>query len=226
MAENEDGQERTEQPSEKRLREAREKGNVPRSRELATVAVFGAGVAGLLALGPALSQGAMGWMHAALSPDPELIASPERLFAHAGHLLLRLLVVMLPLIVICLLACVLAPAVMGSQGCIRGGELILADGRRLALRDEFERKISAAEREQLFPLGLRDPYAIQQLDWLRAIERGGDPETSGREGLRDLACAFAILESSALGRQVRVEEVLDGSANAYQREIDQHYNLG
>ncbi|MBD9368288.1 flagellar biosynthesis protein FlhB [Xanthomonas sp. XNM01] len=114
MAENEDGQERTEQPSEKRLREAREKGNVPRSRELATVAVFGAGVAGLLALGPALSQGAMGWMQAALSPDPELIASPERLFAHAGHLLLRLLVVMLPLIVICLLACVLAPAVMGS----------------------------------------------------------------------------------------------------------------
>ena len=75
------------------------------------------------------------------------------------------------------------------------------------------------------PTGGRDPYAIQQLDWLQAIARGGDPETSGEEGLRDLACAFAILESSALGRQVTLEEVLDGRADGYQREIDQHYGL-
>lgn len=118
-----------------------------------------------------------------------------------------------------------APAIMGSHGCVRGGEIMLADGQRLALREEFERGISAAERDEFFPLGLRDPYAIQQLDWLRAIERGGDPETSGREGLRDLACAFAILESSQLGRQVRVDEVLDGQATAYQQEIDAHYAL-
>jgi predicted dehydrogenase len=118
-----------------------------------------------------------------------------------------------------------APMVLGSQGCVRGAEIVLVDGRRLPLRDEFERGIGAAEREQLFPLGLRDPYAIQQLDWLRAIERGADPETSGHEGLHDLACAFAILESSVLGRQVRLGEVLDGSASAYQREIDEHYGL-
>ena len=30
----------------------------------------------------------------------------------------------------------------------------------LSLHDEFERGIGAAEREQFFPLGLRDPYAI------------------------------------------------------------------
>jgi predicted dehydrogenase len=118
-----------------------------------------------------------------------------------------------------------APAVMGSRGGIRGGEITLEDGRRLALREEFERALSDAERERVFPLGLRDPYAIQQLDWLRAIERGGDPETSGQEGLRDLACAFAILESSALGRQVTVDEVLDGRVDGYQREIDEHYGL-
>ena len=117
------------------------------------------------------------------------------------------------------------PALMGSHGAVRGGELLLDDGRRLSLQAEFERALSAAEREQLFPLGLRDPYAIQQLDWLRAIERGTDPETSGREGLRDLACAFAILESSALGRQVTLDEVLDGRVDGYQREIDQHYGL-
>jgi 1,5-anhydro-D-fructose reductase (1,5-anhydro-D-mannitol-forming) len=118
-----------------------------------------------------------------------------------------------------------APAIMGSQGGIRGGELILADGRRLSLREEFERSLTDADRELFFPLGLRDPYAIQQLDWLRAIARGADPETSGEEGLRDLACAFAILESSALGRQVTLDEVLAGQADSYQREIDEHYQL-
>jgi predicted dehydrogenase len=118
-----------------------------------------------------------------------------------------------------------APAILGSQGGIRGGELIFQDGQRQPLQDAFERALTEAEREQFFPLGLRDPCAIQQLDWLRAIERGVDPETSGREGLRDLACAFAILESSALGRQVTVDEVLDGSVDTYQREIDEHYDL-
>ncbi|MPQ75665.1 flagellar biosynthesis protein FlhB [Hydrogenovibrio sp. JE_KL2] len=37
MAENEDGTEKTEDPSDKKLREAREKGQVPRSRELSTL---------------------------------------------------------------------------------------------------------------------------------------------------------------------------------------------
>jgi predicted dehydrogenase len=118
-----------------------------------------------------------------------------------------------------------APALSGSQGAIKGGEIILKDGLRLPLNQQFEQSLTDAQREQLFPLGLRDPYAIQQLDWLRAIERRADPETSGREGLRDLACAFAMLESSAIGRQVTIAEVLDGSADVYQREIDEHYRL-
>src|SRR6266540_11913 len=118
-----------------------------------------------------------------------------------------------------------APALMGSRGSLRGGEIQLEDGRRLPLQEEFERALSDADRARFFPRGLRDPYAIQQLDWLQAIERGDDPETSGEEGLRDLACAFAIIESSALGRQVTLEELLDGRVDGYQREIDQHYGL-
>jgi predicted dehydrogenase len=117
------------------------------------------------------------------------------------------------------------PALFGSKGSIRGDELVLDGGPRQALQQRFELALSGTEHEQFFPLRLRDPFAIQQLDWLRAIERGGDPETSGQEGLRDLACAYAILESSVLGRQVTLDEVLDGRADAYQREIDEHYGL-
>jgi hypothetical protein len=98
-------------------------------------------------------------------------------------------------------------------------------GRATPLLDYFEANLAPDERERFFPLGLTDAYAIQQLDWLQAIAAGRDPETSGEEGLHDLACAFAMLESSLARRQVTLAEVLDGRAAAYQAEIDHHYGL-
>ncbi|WP_337245286.1 flagellar biosynthesis protein FlhB [Luteimonas sp. gir] len=114
MAENEDGQEKTEQPSEKRLRDAREKGNVPRSRELSTVAVFGAGVCMLLVTGGGLSARALDWMRAALTPDLAMLESPQMLFGHAGQLMLGFLWLLAPLLLVLLLACLVAPALMGG----------------------------------------------------------------------------------------------------------------
>lgn len=118
-----------------------------------------------------------------------------------------------------------APVLMGSRGSIRGGQVIPEGEQPQPLMERFEAALTAEERERFFPLGLRDPVAISQLDWLRSIEAGTDPETSGAEGLRDLACAFAMLESSTLGRQVTLAEMLDSSADAYQQEIDAHYGL-
>ncbi|MDH5822777.1 flagellar biosynthesis protein FlhB [Luteimonas sp. RD2P54] len=114
MAENENGQEKTEQPSEKRLREAREKGDVPRSRELATAAVFGAAVLALLASGGMMARGALGWMQAALTPDLALRDAPMELFGHTGLLLLRLMLAMAPLMAVALVAGFAAPVLMGG----------------------------------------------------------------------------------------------------------------
>jgi predicted dehydrogenase len=116
-------------------------------------------------------------------------------------------------------------AVLGERGALRNGQIWTERGEKLPLVETFQREMTAGEREQYFPLGLEDAYAVQNLDWLRAIENHRDPETSGEEGLRDLACAFAILESSALGRRVTLDEMLAGEADAYQREIDTHYGL-
>jgi len=129
-----------------------------------------------------------------------------------------------------------APAFYGSEGCIKGGALIDTHGNKEPLLDRFDRDLSQADRDRFFPMGLTDAYAIQQLDWLQAIdantspisggiEGGKDPETSGQEGLHDLACAFAMLESSTLKRQVRLEEILSGAVSAYQDEINAHYHL-
>jgi flagellar biosynthetic protein FlhB len=129
MAENEDGQERTEQPSAKRLRDAREKGNIPRSRELATAAVFGAGVVALMASGPMLAQGTQDWMRGALQPEAALLHAPGRLFGYMGLLLLKLLWVMLPLVLVSLLAAFVAPLVMG--GLQFNGKSLAPDLNRL-----------------------------------------------------------------------------------------------
>ena len=114
MAENENGQEKTEEPSLKRLQDAREKGNVPRSRELATVAVFGAGVASLLAMGGSVTVQAKDWMRGAWSPDIALLESPQDMFGYTGDLLLGFLWILAPLMLATLLACFIAPAVMGG----------------------------------------------------------------------------------------------------------------
>lgn len=118
-----------------------------------------------------------------------------------------------------------APAFVGTRAAIRGDQLVHADGTRESLVARFERDMSDAERQQFFPHGLRDAAAISQYDWLSAIEKGTDPETSGVEGLRDLAAAYAILESNMAGRAVTLDEVLSGAVDAYQRPIDQHYGL-
>ena len=52
MAENSQAQDRTEQPTEKKLRDARAKGDVPRSRELNTAANMFAALVGLSVFGP------------------------------------------------------------------------------------------------------------------------------------------------------------------------------
>lgn len=118
-----------------------------------------------------------------------------------------------------------APAFFGSEGAILGGELVSEQGIRAPLTEYFQEHLDEDERERFFPLGLSDPFAIQQLDWLRAIVAKRDPETSGEEGLRDLACAFAMLESSALGRRVTLEEMLSGAVGGYQAEINAQYGL-
>jgi predicted dehydrogenase len=118
------------------------------------------------------------------------------------------------------------PALFGSRGCIQGDRLFIEGAEPDSLLERFERDLSDTDRDRYFPLGLKDPYAILQLDFLRGITSGGkDPETSGEEGLRDLAAAMAIPESSLVHRAVTLQEMLSGAVCGYQAEIDSHYGL-
>ncbi len=129
MAEQDESGERTELPTEKRRREAREQGNIPRSRELATAAVFGTGVVAITAMGPSLGRGALAWMKLALAPDPELLHRPDLLFGHVGLLLLKLLAVMAPIAGVCVLAGLLGPLAM--SGLRFSQKALMPDFKRL-----------------------------------------------------------------------------------------------
>lgn len=125
----EDQEDKTELPSEKRLREAREKGDTPRSRELANVAVLGCATLALAVSGPQLGAAAQGWLAGALQFEPALLGQPDRFPAHAARLLGGLMLPVLPLLAAALLGCFLAPAAMGSLRF--SGQALKADLTRL-----------------------------------------------------------------------------------------------
>jgi predicted dehydrogenase len=89
----------------------------------------------------------------------------------------------------------------------------------------MRRSADEATMRRYFRWATTERFGSAYADWLDAIRAGGQPETSGAEGLRDLATAFAIPEAALAGRAVKVDEVLDGSVDAYQREINAYYRL-
>jgi predicted dehydrogenase len=63
--------------------------------------------------------------------------------------------------------------------------------------------------------------AVEIDDFADAVLSRRAPEVDGMGGLRALAVVLAILESGVAGREVTVDEVLDGTVHSYQESIDQ-----
>ncbi len=112
--ENQDGQEKTEEPTPKRLREAKEKGEVPRSRELNTAMVMIAAAFGLMAFGGYMGSELMGVMEVAFQPGRELIFSNRGIFDHARGFIGRGLLIVAPFAVLMLVVALLTPALIGG----------------------------------------------------------------------------------------------------------------
>lgn len=118
------------------------------------------------------------------------------------------------------------PVFYGSKGRVSGGMIHLDnESAALSLAELYQAEAPAELREKHFPHGLDSGFALNQEDWLQAIREKRQPETSGREGLMDLACAYAIVESAKAGRTVTIEEVLSGDLRDYQIPIDQLHGL-
>lgn len=62
--------------------------------------------------------------------------------------------------------------------------------------------------------------ALELYELGECVRTGSDPEVTGEEGRADVALTYAPFEAERLGRPVRLQEVISGKADAYQRDID------
>jgi len=117
------------------------------------------------------------------------------------------------------------PVVFTTKGQLRANTFTSDAGSESSLAEIYEQHIPNEQREREIPFGLEDSFALTQIDWLNAIRDKRAPLVDGQEGLRDLACAWAVLESSRAGRRMTLEEILSGEVTTVQREIAPHFGL-
>jgi flagellar biosynthetic protein FlhB len=113
-AEAEQGGERTEEPSQKRLQDARERGQVPRSRELSNFATMIGGSAALVAIGGSLTDHLSQMMRHALVVDPQRLRDPDSMLSALGEACMSALTVLLPVFGVLIALVLLASLVLGG----------------------------------------------------------------------------------------------------------------
>ncbi|MBK1708124.1 MULTISPECIES: flagellar biosynthesis protein FlhB [Marichromatium] len=114
MAENENGQEKTEEPTAKRQREAREKGQVPRSREFNTLTVLLAGAGFMVFFGGHLGGQLAAQMADGFTLERELFYDTQRLLPYLASQIGRALLTLAPLFALLFVVALLGPILIGG----------------------------------------------------------------------------------------------------------------
>ena len=106
--------EKTESPTQKRLDDARKKGQVPRSRDLTAAAVTLAGGLGLYGLGTFVGTGLLDLMRSGLTIAPADAVVPDRMVFALGDAAGRGFLALAPLLGLLFAAAALAPLALGG----------------------------------------------------------------------------------------------------------------
>ena len=114
MAEEQTGQERTEEPTARRLQQAREKGQVARSRELNTLLMLLPCAVALWVTGEMAMDAVRRLFSAALTPPTSTMKATEEVGAFLGYGLLSGLEMIVPFLALTVVVALLGPASMGG----------------------------------------------------------------------------------------------------------------
>jgi len=110
----ETGQERTEQATPKRLREAREKGQVPRSKELNSMALLMAGAGGFLLMGETVLTGMQDILSSGLAIDNVRNMDKYSVVEILGSTLMQSLLVVAPIFLLLTVVVIMTPVGLGG----------------------------------------------------------------------------------------------------------------
>ncbi|MDA3878393.1 MAG: flagellar biosynthesis protein FlhB [Halothiobacillus sp.] len=140
MAENENGQEKTEEPSAKRLRESREKGQVPRSRELNSLVITAGSAIVFLTMGGQMFSGMAAMMRQSFVLTRAEILDPATMFSHLGRAFTEGFLAFLPFFVATIVLAVAATLAVGGWNF--STEALLPQFNRLNPLPGFKRMFS------------------------------------------------------------------------------------
>ncbi|MBN3563527.1 flagellar biosynthesis protein FlhB [Aliamphritea spongicola] len=147
MAE-ESGQEKTEEPTPKRLKDAKEKGDIARSKELATTVSLLAAAFGALMLGDTAATVMMDMMSYNFALDRQAAFDPNLMFQHLGHSLKEGMMSVALFFLIMLVAAFIGP--LGLGGWNLSGKALMPKGSRINPLSGLKRMFSLKALLELF----------------------------------------------------------------------------
>ena len=112
--ENDSSQEKTEEPTARKLEKAREDGQIPRSRELTTTFLLLAGTIGLLIFGPYMAGKLAGILQFNFAIEREVVFSTDAMLEHLTASLYHGTLSMMPVFGLLLLASIFGPIGLGG----------------------------------------------------------------------------------------------------------------
>lgn len=114
MSANDSAQEKTEEPTSKRLEKAREDGTVPRSKELTTSALLILGTIALMVTGGHISSTIMGVMVACFGASREVVFDAQKLLGLFASAIYQSFYALIPFFSTALFACIAGPTALGG----------------------------------------------------------------------------------------------------------------
>lgn len=148
MAEEDSSQEKTEEPTSRKIEKAREEGQVPRSKELNTSAVLLFGSVGLLLLGPAGVEQIASMARHNFSVERMAVFDTAELFSHLGASLWSATIALTPWFFLVLLAAIFGP--IGLGGWLFTAKSLLPKLDRISPLSGFKRMFSMNSLVELF----------------------------------------------------------------------------
>jgi flagellar biosynthetic protein FlhB len=108
------GQDKSEEPTGKRLDDARKKGQVARSKELNTCVMLITGATMLLVMGDHIGQGMLKMMTSSFQLSRETIFSPESMYLNLRQSLIDGVLLLAPFFIVMVIVALLGPIAMGG----------------------------------------------------------------------------------------------------------------